>query len=81
MVIDAYAFYKCTNLEKVIIPSSVITIERFAFEKCSCLQNIEYNGTIEEWENVFKGTDWNADVPALKVITLDGDVFLVSDFK
>lgn len=39
-VIDKYAFYNCSNIQTVIIPSSVVEIKANAFKNCSNLANI-----------------------------------------
>lgn len=39
-VVGKYAFYKCTALEKVILPN-VKSIETYAFDSCSALKNVD----------------------------------------
>ena len=71
------AFAGCEVLEKVIIGLGVTTIESNAFSMCGLLHEIVYNGTIEQWNAIKKGTGWNTDVPALYVICADGYVNLL----
>ena len=55
-----YTFY-CSGIEKITIPGSVTEIRMCAFANCYLLQEIEYQGTVEEWN----------------AITLDANAFCV----
>lgn len=46
------AFENCSILKSVIIPSSIKSINDDAFIGCYLLENIYYNGTIEDWCNI-----------------------------
>ena len=74
--IGGYAFKDCTSLTSVSIGNSVTTIEYGAFEYCTSLQDIQFTGTVEEWKAISKGTNWKYNVPATKVVCLDGEVEL-----
>ncbi len=43
------AFYNCTSLTSVTLPSSVTSISSSAFEFANHLENVYYEGTIEDW--------------------------------
>ena len=45
--IGAYAFYLCTYLEKIDIPSGMVNVEKFAFYYCSKLVNVVIPDTVE----------------------------------
>ena len=45
-------FSWCANLKSVTIPSSVTSIEEDAFYGCNNLNDVYYNGTKSEWENI-----------------------------
>lgn len=62
-----------SRLRRIDLPHSLKIIYDRGFRGCSVLRNITYNGTIEEWGNVNKGTNWNLDVPATVVHCTDGD--------
>lgn len=70
--ISSYAFEGC-GLTSITLPIN-ITIGTKAFINCLNLTEINYKGTIEQWNKVTKGTNWNYDVPATVVHCVDGDV-------
>lgn len=72
-----YAFSGCSGLTSVTIPSSVTSIGSYAFRDCSGLKNITYTGTIAEWKNITKETDWDYGAPTDCVIhCTDGNIKL-----
>lgn len=60
----------------VTIPNSVTSIGENAFEYCKNLTEINFDGTIAEWNAITKGYNWNRQVSATKVICTDGEVEL-----
>ena len=68
------AFYDCTGLTSVTIPDSVTHIDDYAFNYCTSLTTINFNGTMEQWNAVSKGTNWKTNVPATQVVCTDGTV-------
>ena len=77
-VITKNAFYGCSALMSVRIPSSVITIEDYAFADCRLLSYIDFDGTVEEWNNIVLGENWNQNVPATHVVCSNGTVHLIN---
>ena len=67
------AFYGCSSLSAVTIPSSVTEIGDSAFEGCTSLTEIRFSGTKKQWNAVYKGKDWNEDVPAEDVLARKED--------
>ena len=51
--ISAYAFYYCKALSEITIPDSVTSIGQVAFSGCSSLTTVYYEGTAEEWNNIY----------------------------
>lgn len=49
---------KGDNISTVIIPDGVTSIGAYAFAHFSSL-NIEYKGTVAEWEAINKARSWN----------------------
>ena len=66
------AFYGCTNLEKVEIPTNIIKIGENVFIKCPKLKSIKYLGTIRQWANVNIATR-NRKLKKLRVFCSDGE--------
>lgn len=52
--IDIYAFSGCSSLTSVTIPVSVKVIYFHAFELCNSLKEINYGGTISQWDAITK---------------------------
>ena len=51
------AFYNCDSLESVVIGDSVTFIASYAFSYCFNLTNVYYNGTEEDWEEIWIASD------------------------
>ena len=75
--IGSYAFYNCSSLTSVTIGNGLTSIGWGVFYGCSELKNITYTGTIEDWNDVSKGSAWNEKVPSTCVIhCIDGDILI-----
>ena len=49
-IIGSYAFYGCSNITNVTLPSSVISIGNYGFYNAiSKIENVYYDGNIESW--------------------------------
>lgn len=70
------AFYSCQDMQNVIIGSNVNHIGDSAFENCSKLTEIVFEGTMEQWNAITKGSNWNTNVPATYVQCSDGQAAL-----
>lgn len=49
--IDRYAFENITTITSVSLPNTIMVIGRYAFDGCSALTDVYYDGAGEEWEN------------------------------
>ena len=50
------AFERCDALTSIAIPTSVNSIASYAFWDCDSLTTIEYEGTMEQWNAISKGS-------------------------
>ena len=69
------AFDGCIGLASITLPDNITNIGEFAFNCCNALINIQYTGTVAQWLEIPKDSDWTY-VPATKVICTDGEVSL-----
>ena len=74
--IGEYAFYYCDGLTSVTIGNSVTSIGNSAFYNCRRLTSITFQGTMEQWNAITKGSSWKYNVPASEVVCTDGTVAL-----
>lgn len=70
------SFYKCTGLMSITIPASVTSIGSSAFHGCVSLTSITFEGTMEQWNAITFGKNWNTSLAATEVICSDGVVSL-----
>ncbi len=52
------AFLFCSELESLTIPTSLASIDQYAFESCYSLESITFLGNASEWAAVEKQNDW-----------------------
>lgn len=72
--IGELAFCYNGNLPAVVLPVSLTSIGTDAFSRCSSLNNIDYLGTMAQWNLVSKAANWIRYSPATVVHCTDGDV-------
>ena len=72
--IGAEAFQDCKSLESIVISKNISEISERLFRNCTSLNSIAFNGTVNKWNSLNKGSSWNEGVPATKVICIDGEV-------
>ena len=74
--VGSSAFAVNINLKSVTFGSSLKYVGKEAFVSCGKLDDIRYNATMEQWNNIYKDKNWNLNVPAEKVVCIDGEVLL-----
>lgn len=80
--IREHAFYGCTNLKTVYIYVNSLdyteynypNIGDYAFANCTSLTDIQFNGTMEQWNGGTFGKDWNKNTGEYTVHCTDGDL-------
>jgi hypothetical protein len=79
--IQEHAFYGCTNLKTVYIYVEEVgyvyeypIIGDYAFANCTSLTDIQFNGTMEQWNGGTFGKDWNKNTGEYTVHCTDGDL-------
>lgn len=68
------AFAGCDNLRSVTIPCSVTLIDKSAFSYCKSLSRIYFLGTMQQWNAIEKGSDWDEETGKYTVYCSDGSV-------
>lgn len=69
-----YRSFANTIIKSVYLSTDIKTIYSRAFYNCTALEDIYFNGTIDEWDKILKIADWHTNVPAKIVHCIDGDV-------
>ncbi len=73
-IVGYFAFSSCTNLTSVTIPKGVRELQQFVFADCTNLTTINYQGTVEEWNAIYKNSGWDEGTPNYTVVCTDGTV-------
>ncbi|MBQ1847313.1 MAG: leucine-rich repeat domain-containing protein, partial [Clostridia bacterium] len=68
------AFCNCSGLTSITIPDSVTSIVEYAFSGCTGLTSINFNGTVEQWDAIYKALGWNDTTGDYTVHCTDGDI-------
>lgn len=69
-------FQGCSSLSSVTMYNNITSIGEYAFHNCSSLVEINFNGTVAEWNAIEKETNWygNTLSSPFTVHCSDGDV-------
>ena len=68
------AFNACYSLKSIVLSSSLESIGRAAFSGDYALNTFVFNGTVSQWNYIWKNVNWNYSVPATYVQCSDGTV-------
>ncbi len=70
--IESRAFGDCRDLRSVTLPEGIKYIGEFAFENCSSLSEINYNGSIKDFDAIEKDWTWDIGTAEYTVRCKDG---------
>lgn len=70
--IGDHAFARCSSLTSIVIPEGATSIGKYAFWYCSSLTSITFQGSMEQWIAIDKGTEWNLNAGSYTVTCTDG---------
>lgn len=65
-------FSQCKKLSAIVIGGSITKIGEYAFYYCTNLNNIQFTGTVEQWNAIEKEYNWNYKIKATSVRCKDG---------
>lgn len=68
----SYSFKYC-RLKSITIPKSVEYIYAYAFQACKALEEVYYDGTMAEWNNI-QISKFNYDLLSAVIHCIDGDI-------
>ena len=68
------AFALCPILTSITIPDSVTSIGNNIFSNCHNLKSIHFQGTVEEWNAIEKGSDWDGGTGSYTIYCTDGEI-------
>lgn len=75
-VIPTSAFSGNDRLTSVWIPDSIVAISTGAFAYCNSATSLIYEGTVDDWNSVYKADGWYANSAIEVVHCSDGDVWV-----
>jgi hypothetical protein len=70
------SFMNAKRLTSIEIPNSITEINYYAFCDCTSLKTIIYEGTMDEWNAIVKGSYWHYNTPIAEIQCSDGVVSL-----
>lgn len=74
--IEMFAFSQCYSLTSITIPNSITSIGNCIFQYCTALTSITFEGTIEQWNTIAKGPNWNLNASVTTIHCSNGDINL-----
>lgn len=72
--IATITFSESRHLKRITIPASVTSIGEYAFNGCTNLTTIHYEGTTDQWKAIYKRGCWNDSTGKYRIECTDGTV-------
>lgn len=73
------AFRGCKSLEAINIPATCTEIGSWALLDCDNLKSINFGGTLEEWENITFGQDWDPNCNYSVFVIIDNQSITITE--
>lgn len=70
--ISYMAFYNLDHITEIYLPASVTKFDVAAFWNCDSLVTFHYEGTVEQWNLIDKGINWDNGLGEYVIICEDG---------
>ena len=67
-MVPAYAFRNCDLIVEIAFEQVLATIGAQAFEGCSSIKTVYYEGTQAEWNDIVFGADWNKNANDFSIV-------------
>jgi len=81
-ILNSDVFRGCTSLTTLVIPTSVTTFSTNSLSNTTSLKYINYLGTVTQFHNITKNTNWNSNGALVMAFTsADEDWYLIDDSK
>ncbi len=74
-ILSEASFRGCSNLETLILPSTIVDFGDYLFEGTS-LASLSYDGTMNEFEKTTRADEWLTGSQIKRVICVDGEIVL-----
>ncbi len=71
-IVGDYAFYLLCDMNEIMLPNSVTYIGEYAFYNCDKFKRVVFDGTMEQWNQIEKGREWNQNCGGFVVVCIDG---------
>ena len=71
-------FTYCQNLQEVLLPSTITSIDSFAFEGCTSLDTITFEGTVNQWNTIDFGNNVFDGCHEIRVNCTNGTLIIKS---
>ncbi len=70
--ISAEAFMDCTNLQKIVLPATLLEVGNDAFKNCTSLNCVEFEGTFAQWISVKFANDYASPMAYSNFLDIKG---------
>lgn len=69
-ILETNLFLSCVSLGEVTLPSTVKTVKSGCFRGCSALHTVNYQGSFDQWQNIYVDSNYNEKFLSAQVVYL-----------